>query len=353
MNIQTTQNLRRKLERRIERIRSAKFGVFQQALKEFFIFFDNDLFFCELKDQLIIEFPGISSNITQLLNNSQNYSSPTSEKEMVAFAYEILRQVSLKTDGVRGVLNPIYFYYSKEFSKSMHEPQHLRDERMLEVFKGLFLEPFYLYIDEQLDYQKAILSFIIRYKHRSEWFNQDRLLKIADDEKARKETEKKGRAEIEDCLALDLYAYLYDEGIDFHIAPSSIRGKIDLIEEGKRPLLEGQENSSHRLLADAKVFDGKNRDCAYLGKGFGQIISYCKKYNESYGYLIIYNISDGELEFELEKTLNEIPIYEYFGKTIFFVVIDINKTRAASKTGKPKVYSLKENHLIKDSVDQI
>jgi hypothetical protein len=198
------------------------------------------------------------------------------------------------------------------------------------------------------------LSFILRYKHRSEWFNSDRLRKITDDEEAKKESGEKKRAEIEDCLALDLYAFLYDEGLDFYITPLSAKGRIDLIEADKRPLLEGQTNPSHRLLADAKVFDGKNRDCSYIGKGFGQILSYCKKYNEPYGYLIIYNISDKDLEFELPNTMNGIPIYEHYGKTIVFIVIDINKSKFDSTVGKAKFYTVKESHLLegKESPDQ-
>lgn len=345
MNNQITQNLRYKLERRVIRLRAVDFGAFQQTLQEFWNFFDNEQILFEIKEHLLNQFPNVNETVIKMFQSNM-FPEVSSVEESAAISCEVLHQILTAKSQGRGFLNTIsQRYMPREIS--MSEPQRKRDQRNLKVFMDLYLEPFYIYVDEQIDNQKAILNFILRYKHRSEWFHSERLLKIANDEKAKRESGEKKRAEIEDRLATDLYSYLYDEGINFHIAPSSITGKIDLIEE-KRPLLEGQEDSSHRLLADAKVFDGKNRNCSYIGKGFGQILRYCKKYNEFFGYLIIYNISDGELEFELESTINRLPIYAYYGKTIVFIVIDINKTQADSLGGNAKTYKIEEKHLLEE-----
>ncbi|MBX7173579.1 MAG: hypothetical protein K1X72_21605 [Pyrinomonadaceae bacterium] len=54
------------------------------------------------------------------------------------------------------------------------------------------------------------------------------------------------------------------------------------------------------------------------------------------------------MEFDLENTLNGNPIYKHFGKTIVFIVIDINKTKADSTLGKADFYKVTETDLLKE-----
>jgi hypothetical protein len=87
-----------------------------------------------------------------------------------------------------------------------------------EVFKAEVLVPFFDYLDDRLDEQQALLGLLVRYKHRSEWFNRQALLTTAQNEEARKGIDKK-RAEVEKVLKEDLYRYPHDQGIDFTIEP--------------------------------------------------------------------------------------------------------------------------------------
>lgn len=336
MNFEITQSLQRKLERRIERLRTIDGRFLSSAMKQFFYFLETEPILQGILNKKEIEI-SLSEN-TKKFYGWEDLSKIEDENELIKMLIVELKNLADKNYGLdTGRI-------AENFGCHATDPNKLR-----EFIFATIIQPFCDYFIEQLDNQSAILGFILRYKHRSEWFHSDKLRKIADDELERKQSGEKKRAVIEDCLATDFYAYLYDEGLDFHIEPSSITGKIDLIEGGKRPLLEGQKNSSHRLLADAKVFDSDNRDAGYIGKGFGQILRYCKKYDEPFGYLIIYNISEGELEFDLPNTINGIPIYEHYGKTIVFIVIDINKSKADSTVGKAKTYIVKEKHL-SDSV---
>ena len=75
------------------------------------------------------------------------------------------------------------------------------------------------YVDEHLDDQQAILYFLRRYKHRCEWFHAERLRQAV-----RHDTHKG-----EKTLALDLYEYMHDQGIDFHIEPHSTSGIPDFV----------------------------------------------------------------------------------------------------------------------------
>jgi len=56
---------------------------------------------------------------------------------------------------------------------------------------------------------------------------------------------RKIRDEEKNCWAYDLYEYLHDQGIQFHIEPESASGRVDLI---------SAQSGKDRLMADAKNF---------------------------------------------------------------------------------------------------
>lgn len=132
------------------------------------------------------------------------------------------------------------------------------------------------------------MGLLLRYKHRTEWFHREYLWELAHS----------GRS-AERNLALELYAYLYDQGIDFNIETESIRGRIDLI---------AAQYSSDPLLLDVKVFDGESRDKHYICKAFRQIYTYTQHFNEPFGYLVIFDIAENELRFSLQQSLSNVPV---------------------------------------------
>ncbi|MFM2060918.1 MAG: hypothetical protein RLZZ507_588 [Cyanobacteriota bacterium] len=183
----------------------------------------------------------------------------------------------------------------------------------------------------------AILSLLLRYKHRSEWFYQDKLYDLA--------TDKENTRKAEKLLALDLYSYLHDQGLDFSIEPSSHRGKIDLI---------AAQGSDDPLLADTKIFDAKSRGKDYIRKGFRQIYTYTNDYNEPFGYLIIYKITDKDLKFSLATPSRNIPVIIYNHKTIFLITIDIYPHSEPVSHRKPlKAISITEQELIQTAEEEI
>jgi len=118
----------------------------------------------------------------------------------------------------------------------------------------------------------------------------------------------------ETSLALDLYSYLHDQGINFNIEPSSLTGEVDLI---------AAQGSSDPLLADVKVFDAMNRGKAYIRKAFNQIYTYTQQYNEPSGYLIIFKVTERDLRFSLSSPSRDFPLVIYNHKTILLMTIDI------------------------------
>jgi hypothetical protein len=181
------------------------------------------------------------------------------------------------------------------------------------VFKPEVLGTLCDYIADKLDEHEGLVGLLVRYKKRCEWFNRDDLWQIAEKEQARLGDDKK-RAEVENTLKLDLYRYLYDQGMDFTIEPYSHRGRIDLIldqREGVRKYLEG------------KVFDNQNRNAAYISKGFGQLIEYLRQYNAPTGYLLVYKTCKEQLVIDGADKFADIPFVRCEGKVVYFLLVDL------------------------------
>ncbi|MCC7337864.1 MAG: hypothetical protein IT422_22480 [Pirellulaceae bacterium] len=213
----------------------------------------------------------------------------------------------------------------------------------LEYFKDIFLEPLYEYLDEQLDDQRAILALIRRYKHKCEWFQREKLLAVYDEEKQRTSIAgRKSRGEKQ--LALNLYEYLHDQGLDFSIEPSSYSGEADLI---------CAQNSDDPLVADVKIFDpsaGKNK--AYVISGFHQVYQYTLDYNEPFGYLVIFKTCQEGLAITSSQQEQSTQFVTWNGKTIFFVVIDLYAhEKSASQRGKHKSYVISEDEFVTQQVE--
>jgi G:T-mismatch repair DNA endonuclease (very short patch repair protein) len=204
------------------------------------------------------------------------------------------------------------------------------DTDPLDFFKGFFLEPFYEYLDEQIDDQRMILALLRRYKHKCEWFQREYLFRLWENDTAKGEK----------LLALHMYEYLHDQGLDFSIEPQSISGKADLI---------AAQNTDDPLIADAKVFNPeKSKGPGYIAMGFNQIYIYTLDFNEPFGYLIIFKTHEADLKFALTSQSLSTPFVVHNNKTIFILVIDIfHHEHSASKRGLLKSYEITEGDLIK------
>ena len=290
MDPQIIQNLRYKLQKRVRRLNSVSAtSMFITTLRQFWAFFDSNPTYVGIAELLSAQFPKVPGIVDQIFGGEGIVGN--TEEESAAIGHLALRRIAETAPGS-------LFGIARHFGPSS------KSDEALDTLRDVFLEPFYEYVDEQLDDQRATLSLLLRYKHRSEWFHRDRLWELAqgDSRKA------------ENLLALDLYLYLYDQGIDFHIEPSSLTGEVDLI---------GAQGSDDPLLADAKIFDASGRSRAYIRKAFNQIYTYAQQYNEPFGYLIIFKVTDTDLRFSLSTPSRNVPVVLYNHKTIFLITIDI------------------------------
>lgn len=320
MQSQIIKNLRHKLQNRIQRLNVKKVDTFLIYLHRFWLFFDNQPTYVGIMDALIRQYPDIDNTIERIFEGELLLGE--SEEEASAIGYSVLRKLSSSTS-----------YESKIHRIGQIFSENADSNNIPEIIRSNFLVPFYEYIDEQLDEQKIILNLLIRYKHRSEWFYREYLLNLAKSESRKAEK----------SLALNFYSYLHDQGLDFTIEPSSISGEIDIIAS------QGSEDS---LLADAKVFDANDRGKRYIRKAFNQIYTYTQQYNEPFGYLVIFKITDKDLCFTLSNQISSVPVITYNHKTIFFVTIDIcQNSKPVSQRNPVNAVIISEEELIQSVED--
>lgn len=313
MQAQYLQNVRYKLQKRIRRLNGADSDNFFYLLKQFWVFFDGYPILQAVTEELRAKVPDYSATVDKIFGGQHLVG--TTEEESAAIGYEVLRRFAAQTQ-------PLHFY---KLVPGM--PGNVAE--MLEQFKTSYLEPFYEYLDEHLDDRNFVLLALIRYKHRCEWFERERLYRLWEENRQRGEH----------LLAYDLYEYLFEQGIEFQIEPASASGEADMV---------SSQVSSEPLIADAKVFNpdsGKSK--SYIKQAFHQIYRYTCDYNQSIGYLIIFNASQKQLRFALQSTAEPIPRILFNHKTIFFLEIDIfPHSEPASRRKPPEAIEITEQEIV-------
>jgi hypothetical protein len=324
MNKDYLQNLRYKLQRRVRTLKSTNSHLYIHALKRLWNFMLNqDLIhsiLIDLENRYIEveEYAKVYCNI-----NANKYSTFDTELENIALSYFIIKQIICdenlyKIDNIAARIG-FKFIGKIDFEKGFT------------AFNDYVIDNIYDYIDECIDDQKAIINYIIRYKHKCEWFQAKNLYSLWEDNQNIGEK----------VLQKNLYEYLFEQGIDFSIEPLSASGEIDLIENQK---------DDNRLLAEVKIFNPeKSKSREYIAKGFRQLYDYTLNYNEPFGYLVVFKTCEEDLKFSLKNEDKFINYIIHNNKTIFFVVIDIfNYEKTASQRGKLKSIEITEEFLVEN-----
>ncbi len=191
---------------------------------------------------------------------------------------------------------------------------------MLDGFRDVYLEPFYEYLDEALDGQAAVLSLLLKYKRHVEWFQREevrRLVSIG-----------------ERAVAKHMYAYLFDQGLEFHIEPQSISGEADLV--------------AAELVLDAKLFDGdaSRHGKRYVLSGVNQLLTYTRDFLQQVGYLVVYRTCPEDLQFSFARSDMLIPFTVIDGRIIYFLVVDVCEYgTSASKRGSLKTHVIGQDEV--------
>lgn len=232
------------------------------------------------------------------------------------FLIEIMIKDGRSQDPMSGI--------GKKYNQDLHEDFRGNN---FEIFNDLFLEPFVFFFLNQTDRSVFFLGLLKRYKQRAEWFNKVELSSLVQQSQI-----------AEKLLKEDLCMYLYDEGAELYIEPSSQSGEIDVI---------AVDNSSEqKALIEAKIFDGNSRSKSYMIKGYHQTDAYLKDHVQNKGYLIIYNLSSTLLSINANPGVT-FPYVIRDNRLIYFVVVDIYQhDKPASVRGARDIIEIKEQDLL-------
>lgn len=319
MDNQYIQNLRYKLQKRFRRLNSASYRNYGSVLKRFWDFVQGHDIFVSLIAELLGRQPGADTDAARVYDLREVLFGETDE-EAAAIGVRVIERC-IASDGNLSPAIQIAHKYCDEREHNAALPH----------FTENFVEPVYEFLDEELDDVGAVLALLRRYKQKVEWFEREQLVKQWSDNSERGEK----------VLAMHLYEFLFDQGVELYIEPQSASGRADMI---------SSQAGEERLLADAKVFEAEGgRSKSYISKGLGQIYSYAVDFNEPVGYLVVFNVSPDVLKFAVAGSSQSIPFVSISGKTIFLLVIDLHlHDRSASKRGPLKVHEISEEFLVKD-----
>lgn len=186
------------------------------------------------------------------------------------------------------------------------------------TFVRVLVTPILDYLDFALSRDDLVHELMTRYKQRSEWFHSRRLIEIA---------QATNRA-VEESLKRDFYGYLFDEGVEFTVAPES-PGSLSEVD-----VLTARFPDNSRLLCEGKVFDGQHRRAADITSGIRQAAEYAYHWSEPRTYVLVYNIAaEIRLNFPGVQRLGELWAGESKGRSIFVASLDLNVSVPATEAG--------------------
>lgn len=307
------QRIRFQLQKRVRRLNSCSHPLFHSALLQFWNYLEAQPLTAGILSKLETDAaPYEDAKIEELIKNSSMEIFET-EKEQLSFVYRICKYCAHQ---------PLESSAMSEIRIGRAISHRSKHDDALNDFREMFLEPLYEYIDDALDQQGAVLSLLLKYKRKVEWFERETLAQLASGD--------------ERTLAKHLYSYLFDQGLDFHIEPQSASGETDLV--------------APELVLDAKVFDGSRRGIQYLASGVHQVHTYARDFNQEVGYLVVYKVCPETIDFTFSMAGQHAPHVAVGGKTIYIFVIDICEySMSASKRGAMKVHTVDQEFFVRSA----
>lgn len=219
----------------------------------------------------------------------------------------------------------------RNFAEYLNGDDRVNYDDAVTVLRDVAIDGLYEYLDEQIDTRNAIYGILLKFKQRSEWFRKDRLRKMANEGIEGKTGER--------SLALELQEYVFDQGVEFFIEPSSISGEVDIIlrtSEGRYIIIDAKyipETANRSTIRDK------------LSYGFHQVLRYCVDYNEPEGFLVTFVETSKKIRLELQNQ-DGIPFVKIGGKVIYYLELNIAELPSASKSGKAQEVFLTLDELI-------
>ena len=287
-------DLRVKLRNRHSRISSCSIRDFLPLTKQFFAFINDN--------------PVVKGIIAELLARNQESANEAQTANPNSQVYGVTAEEAATIGYVKWQT-----FSTQNDPESFLESVLISNNRTgLDTYRDWYVEPLFDYLDEILEDGNVILATLTRYKHKVEWYRRSEVRALYEGDNAHGEKR----------VARHMYEFLFDQGLPFHVEPTSASGKPDVVS------VEG----FGAFIGDVKIFDAGGRGPGYIKKGFYQVYRYCLDYNEPLGHLIVFNVSKKQLRVELPSAPDGVPRFEYNHKTIFLTVIDVHEREGAAST---------------------
>lgn len=323
MDEQLIQRTRYILHNRVRQVQKSHINLFPSACSRLLNWLKNHPIFSPMLLQLAKSNLSSKAVINAIANSVKNDSgingipraTCNSFEELAADYYHIVQGLSEISDTdeyqMKGGLNMFAIYIVQE---------NIQDfEKSFEIIKDYAIDGLFEYLDEQLDTRNAIYGLLLKYKQEAEWFSRSDLRKTAIEGYNGKYGER--------ALTIDLQKFIFNQGVDFIIEPSSASGEVDLVLKA---------SDSRYLIIDAKYLpDSSSRSeiVKKLAAGFHQVMRYCEDYNEPEGFLVTFLNTNKRINLELSET-DSFPFITIGSKTIYHMFINICEEVSASKSGK-------------------
>lgn len=309
-------NVENKIRKLLNRIYESNAEEYANSLKFFFKEIKDNQITSEILNNAIAEFPFSEDELSSLGNRrNRDEFKFKSIKHQCSFCIQYIGLFNDKHD--------TFNLHRRKITSGQSD-----DERMNLVNKS-FIQPIEYHLLDEMEKSNFILSLIVKYKKRTEWFTSTILKSNYDD--AVKQYEK--------ILEDDFRLFLLDNGIDYPFStPHSNSGRADVV---------AGLDSVDPLVCEIKIYDtsrsyGKNR----IKSGFTQIVKYSNDYLKNIGYLVIFNLDDIELKFYfvLEES-SLVPKIKFNNKLYYFIVVNLNNSKSASTIGKLKEVIITEKEI--------
>ena len=302
-------NLRVKLQQRRNRVHKASVKQYETELRMFLQFLKDHTHLRSLLEALegsdCIDF--VQWKIEMGENRFAKF--PSSEIARAKLCLGILRECAEDPD------EQIADWWASRFSTEVDLESRLNE------LSETVLDALYNYLDDQLDDSGDLLHLLLRFKLKTEWFRQDELYRAYHDDTSRGEK----------SLDRVLREALFDGGIDFPFSqPESPSGKADVV---------SLSDENDPLVLEVKVYDPRrSKGKPHLQQGFHQILRYAGDYQQTVGYLVVFNCSDNQLVFPSDNVdAGEFPPrMVHDGKTVFLICIDLGVDREPASLEDPK-----------------
>ncbi|WP_417599766.1 hypothetical protein [Owenweeksia hongkongensis] len=308
-----TDRLHEILDKTLERLKESAKTQFDNELRFAWRMIENETVFLYMIQRTIDKNP-IYIDIAETLRKQEEAKRFETIEAQAAFSYSVIDHAVRRTLYPSG--NRCFGFYYKIDSQI-----YIVDN---------FIKPLFNYLHDSIDSSGFVLYLLEKYKKRTEWFLKEGLLNKYQD----------ANKSFEQILEDDLRLYLFDQGIDYPFStPQSASGRADMV---------GLIDTDDPLVAEVKIIDReKGYGMDRIKSGFAQIEKYTNDYHKDFGYLVLYNMDDREVHFDL-GTPNKVwpPRLELNSKVYYFVVVNLYPSEAASKQKKLKAITVTKDDLV-------